>query len=191
MIYATGRDNSSENKIYISCRNPLISSDLRCSSKIENFHAHGSRDASRRQTPPARRRGAPHVRNLKSQNPPGTPNPRKPQGESIPSPKSADYGRDQVRKVGGMLLQHLSLAVFPVGKGLFTEFSYLKFGILSIKASTKVSFRAICCGGQHLPSALPAFSLPPVRVVQPGTEAPGAGSMVAPALTRNVGLWNE
>lgn len=137
MINATGRENSSQKKkkkaetvtqpsYFQRLGMPKLDSGFPLSRLLGR--------ASWRHS--ARRPGALHVWNLKSQNPPGTPNPRNPLRRStrIPSRLTTD-----ATKLGnwGERPQHSPSTISPVGRGPFLNCSYQNLRILSDTASTE------------------------------------------------------
>ena len=156
MIYAIGRRIQQRRKSRL-WRIPIISNVLGCPRWIQDLHAKVSWGTSRRQT--ERRRGSLRVRNLKSQNSTGTPNPRNPHSKSSPSPQSADRGRDQVRKLGWDAAALVSNHICR--EGFLQKYNYLNLHVLSVTAPTKgpLPGNMIWCSAPP-PSSLPFALLP-------------------------------
>lgn len=131
-------------------------SDLRYRSWIQDFRAHGSCGVCRRQTVSERAgrstRKEPQVpecpRDSKSQ---------KPALQNYPNPKSADRGRDQVKKLGEMP-QHLSPTIFPVWRELFYRTIVTRiFAFSQSQLPRQAPCKRILRDGQRLPFTLLLF----------------------------------
>lgn len=133
--------------------------------------------------------GAPCTEGTSSPRIPGDSKSQKRAQEISPNPSSADHGRHQVGTPG------CNAAAAPRyhSPGRARAFHGTAATEACACAPTRLPRKALSrpwVGWLAPPARSPPWSSPSVGMVQPGSEAPGVGSVAAPSLPGNVGLWS-